>query len=52
MIKETFTLFLSQQQQDTLRNDDQNNRSNEQRSESERQTHAAEAVQVNHRINT
>ncbi|UJR23622.1 hypothetical protein I4U23_026608 [Adineta vaga] len=53
MIKETFTLFLSQQQQQqTLRNEesiDQNNRTNEQRSESERQTHAVEIVQAHWR---
>ena len=53
MIKDTFTLFLSHQQQ-TLRNSESinyNNRSigqilNDERSETERETHAAKLVQV------
>jgi hypothetical protein len=57
MIKDTFILFLSHQQQ-TLRNEESinyNNRStgqilNEQQSEIERETHAAEVVQVKYSI--
>ncbi|CAF0948136.1 unnamed protein product [Adineta steineri] len=52
MIKETFTLFLSHQQQQTLSNEESinsNNHSNEQQSKIERETHAAEIVQAHWR---
>lgn len=51
MIKETFTLFLSHQQQ-TLNNEESisfNNRSNGQiLNEQQLETHAAEVIQVNY----
>jgi len=45
MIKETFTLFLSHQQQ-TLENEQSIDYNNEQQTEAEREIHAVEIVQV------
>jgi hypothetical protein len=46
MIKEIFTLFLSNQQR-TLENEESIDCNNQSKSEIERQTHAAEIIQVN-----
>jgi len=47
MIKETFTLFLSHQQQ-TLENEQSIDYNNQQQTEVEREIHAVEVVQVNY----